>query len=590
MSSLRIEGLSKRFGGVTAVDSFTARVDPGEIVALVGPNGAGKSTLLQLVSGLLAPDEGAVWLGQDRLTGRSPEHIASLGVARAFQTSRVFPMLSVWDSVRVGGIPSLIGGGRHGRRMPGVTELVSALVGGRQLRERIAELDRRTEVVLSHFGDRLLPRREDTAQSLSYANRRRLELARTLVSQPLLLLLDEPTAGMNPTETEELADLVRELHSHQQSLAILLVEHKMNVVRRLADRTIVMDHGQIIAEGPPHDVLENERVIEAYLGRGPVRAAAAREAVEEAEAEARIGEATGSEGLRLRAPGPRPGAGEPDPETAGHRSGSTGDRAGDAGHDADRLAEQGRGNTDTTSDEAQPLVELKAIDVYYGAVQALAGVSLTVRPGELVAILGGNASGKSTTVKSVLGVVRPARGEIRIDGERTDGLSPPDIIARGLASVPEGRRVFSRMSVYENLLMGAFVRRRGGMRMLRGQIDEVLEMFPRLRERLSQSAGTLSGGEQQMLAMGRAMLRRPRLLCIDEPSMGLSPIFVDSVYDRLRALKESGLTILMVDQNANRALELADRAYVLRSGEVMLSGHAAELRNDPMVRRVYLGG
>ncbi len=566
MSGLRIDGLSRQFGGVKAVDSISARVEPGEIVALVGPNGAGKSTVLQLVSGLLPPDEGAVWLGDDLLTGRSPEHIASLGVARAFQTSRVFPMLSVWDSVRVGGIPSLIGGGRHGRRMPGVAELISVLGNGRRLRERTAELDRRTERVLSLFGDRLLPRREDTAQSLSYANRRRLEIARTLVSQPVLLLLDEPTAGMNPTETDELADLIRELHSYHDELAILLVEHKMNVVRRLADRTIVMDHGQIIAEGPPHDVLEDARVIEAYLGRGPVGAAAARDAVAEAEAESGGGVWVGS---------------DLDPG----RNRSAVERV-----DSDTAADRRHGKAEPVSDDARPLVELKAIDVYYGAVQALAGVSLTVHPGELVAILGGNASGKSTTVKSVLGVVKPAHGEIWIDGERTDGLAPPEIIARGLASVPEGRRVFPHMSVYENLLMGGFARRRGGTRMLRSQIDEVLDMFPRLRERLSQQAGTLSGGEQQMLAMGRAMLRQPRLLCIDEPSMGLSPLFVDSVYDRLRALRENGLTILMVDQNANRALELADRAYVLRSGEVVLSGHAAELRNDPMVRRVYLGG
>ncbi len=242
----------------------------------------------------------------------------------------------------------------------------------------------------------------------------------------------------------------------------------------------------------------------------------------------------------------------------------------------------------TVTDSA--LLTVDSIDVYYGAVQALSSVSLELFEGEVVAILGGNASGKSTTVKSVLGVVKPRNGTIYLDDERIDGCEPPEIIARGLASNPEGRRVFPRMSVYENLQMGAYVRRRDGAHTLRGEIEELLELFPRLRERLTQTAGTLSGGEQQMLAMARAMLRKPRLLCIDEPSMGLSPRFVDAVYERLYTLKNHGLSILMVDQNANRALELADRAYVLQSGSVVLSGAARRLHDNPEVRKVYLGG
>ena len=226
--------------------------------------------------------------------------------------------------------------------------------------------------------------------------------------------------------------------------------------------------------------------------------------------------------------------------------------------------------------------------MHYGAVQALFGVSLEVHAGEAVAVLGGNASGKSTTLKSVLGLVKPSQGAIHFDGARIDGRATPDIIDAGLGSVPEGRRVFPRMSVHENLLLGAYPRRRD-----RAGVDadlaRVFDAFPRLKERRRQAAGTLSGGEQQMLALGRAWLRRPQLLCIDEPSMGLSPLFVDHVYDVLIGWKAEGLTILIVEQNARLALELADRAYVLQHGHVVKDGPAAALAADAAVQRAYLG-
>jgi branched-chain amino acid transport system ATP-binding protein len=221
-------------------------------------------------------------------------------------------------------------------------------------------------------------------------------------------------------------------------------------------------------------------------------------------------------------------------------------------------------------------------------VQALFGVSLRVDQGEVVAVLGGNASGKSTTIKTVLGLVRPTRGSVTLAGERIDGLSAPDVIARGVASVPEGRRVFPEMSVQENLLMGAYPRRRDKAAIAR-DLEEVFQTFPRLGERRRQAAGTLSGGEQQMLALGRAWLRRGRLICIDEPSMGLSPRYVDLVYDVLFRWKAAGLTILLVEQNARIALELASRAYVLQHGHIIIQGRAADLAVDPAVRKAELG-
>lgn len=237
------------------------------------------------------------------------------------------------------------------------------------------------------------------------------------------------------------------------------------------------------------------------------------------------------------------------------------------------------------------MLKLTDVDVFYGPVQALHGISIEVRQGEVVAVLGGNASGKSTTIKSVLQLVKPKRGVVDLDGESLLGLSTPQVIAKGVASIPESRRLFAEMTVEENILMGLYGQRRAvDAAERRERLDEVTERFPRLRERRRQLAGTLSGGEQQMVAMARALIQRPKLICIDEPSMGLSPAFVDVVYELLFELKAAGTTMLLVEQSANRSLELADRGYILRGGEIALSGAAASLRDNDDVRRAYLGG
>lgn len=262
---LAVEKLAKSFGGLKAVDGVSFAIVPGETIAVVGPNGAGKSTLFQLINGVIRADAGSARLDGTELVGLEPEAVAALGVGRTFQTSRVFPALSVWDSVRIGQTPALIGGGRHGRRRDPFTELVTSLWPRRQAERAV--LDGRAEAVLQLFGDRLWPRREDRADSLSYANRRRLEIARALVAEPLLLLLDEPTAGMNPTETRELAELIGRITAERPDMATILVEHKLDVVRNLAERVVVMDNGQVLVEGPPDEVLADIRVVEAYLGK-----------------------------------------------------------------------------------------------------------------------------------------------------------------------------------------------------------------------------------------------------------------------------------------------------------------------------------
>jgi branched-chain amino acid transport system ATP-binding protein len=235
--------------------------------------------------------------------------------------------------------------------------------------------------------------------------------------------------------------------------------------------------------------------------------------------------------------------------------------------------------------EPREMLRVSDIEVRYGAIRALKGVSFTVNEGEVVALLGANGAGKTTTQKTISGMLRPSLGSITLEGRRIDGIPAHDLIGRGICHVPEGRHVFPRMSVHENLEMGAFRFKRVD----RADLERVLEMFPRLRERLKQTAGTLSGGEQQMLAIGRALMGKPRLLLLDEPSMGLAPIVVAQIFEIVREINASGVTVLLVEQNAAQALQLADRGYVLETGEIVLTGTGQELLADDRIRAAYLG-
>ncbi|MDQ1742663.1 MAG: branched-chain amino acid transport system ATP-binding protein [Pseudonocardiales bacterium] len=234
---------------------------------------------------------------------------------------------------------------------------------------------------------------------------------------------------------------------------------------------------------------------------------------------------------------------------------------------------------------SEGLLQVQDIEVRYGAIRALKGVSFEVYEGEVVALLGANGAGKTTTQKTVSGMLQPAIGQILFDGERIDGIPAHKLISMGICHVPEGRRVFPRMTVHENLEMGAFRFKRPDAQLL----EHVLELFPRLRERIKQHAGTLSGGEQQMLAIGRALMGKPRLLLLDEPSMGLAPLIVKQIFDIVREINSSGVTVLIVEQNAAQALALANRGYVLETGEIVLTGTGRELLADDRVRAAYLG-
>jgi branched-chain amino acid transport system ATP-binding protein len=234
------------------------------------------------------------------------------------------------------------------------------------------------------------------------------------------------------------------------------------------------------------------------------------------------------------------------------------------------------------------LLELRDVHTYYGNIHALKGISLTIDQGEIVTLIGSNGAGKSTTLKTISGLLRPREGEIWFDGKRLDGTPAHEVVVLGISPAPEGRRIFPRMTVRENLEMGAFHRQTGADR--DADFERVYTLFPRLKERLGQKGGTLSGGEQQMLAIGRALMARPKVLLLDEPSMGLAPILVEQIFEIVKDINASGTTVLLVEQNALMALGIAQRGYILQTGEIVLQDVAQRLMTNPEVQKAYLGG
>jgi branched-chain amino acid transport system ATP-binding protein len=233
------------------------------------------------------------------------------------------------------------------------------------------------------------------------------------------------------------------------------------------------------------------------------------------------------------------------------------------------------------------MLEVQNIHTYYGNIHALKGISLTVDKGEIVTLIGGNGAGKTTTLRTITGIMKPLEGQVKLEGEDLAPFKAHEIVYKGIAMVPEGRRIFARLNVAENLEMGAYSR--NSKQEIASDLERVYSLFPRLRERRAQIAGTLSGGEQQMLATGRALMARPRILLMDEPSMGLAPVLVELIFDTIKRINEEGTTVLLVEQNALMALSIANRAYVLQTGEIVLHDEAEKLKNNEMIQKAYLG-
>lgn len=559
---LQVRNLKKSFDGLKAVDDISFDLHQGEVISIIGPNGSGKSTAINLISGFIKPDSGLIDINSQSVAGLSVPDISERGLARTFQNGRVFGGLTVDDNVALG-FHKRLNAQRPfkelqrypvARWLSLLSETALALVPGPKTRRENQDVTERVGREIDRFKERLGSRRRDYAYTLSYANRRRTEIARAHISEPTLLLLDEPTAGMNQSETAEVLQQLQ--HLKAQGHTILLVEHKIELVTALSDHVIAMDGGKIIAYGDPDDVRSRPQVVEAYLGK---QREARRTTVAVGQSDVLAKQNAIAQASTVGAHGEHP-APQGGPNSAADRS-----------------------------KQPSALLSMNKVNVFYGQVHALEDVSIAVPDRAIVSLLGGNASGKSTTMKTILGLKAPKSGTIVYQDRDITSLATRHRVCDGIAAVPEARRIFPAMTVEENLLAGAYTQPRGDG--IQDDIDQMYERFPRLKERRLQQAGTMSGGEQQMLAFARALMSHPKIICMDEPTMGLSPKLVEDVLDQIARLRdELGISVLMVEQQAELALSIADYGYVLQNGSIRLEGPAHELLHNPAVQEAYLGG
>lgn len=479
---LEVSGISKRFGGLQAVDQISLSAAPGETLGLIGPNGSGKSTTLSLIMGVTRPDSGSIRIADQEVAGRRSHTIARQGAAMVFQHSRPLHRQTILENIKLALLP----------------DSVFQLFMGRHIEEQAREVAHRVGLadVLHEY-----------PSALPFAYLRRLEVARALASNPRILLFDEPFAGLAPSETREFADLIRA--QRDAGCAVVLVDHNVKAVAELVDRIVVMDAGTKIAEGTPETVTNDEKVREVYFGKSL--------------------DGTGSSTSRKQ-----------DVQT-------------------------------------KKLLSTNIESVHYDQARALGNIAIHVNEGEFVSVVGLNGAGKTTLFNAILGFV-DYKGDIHWDGQSIRGRKPAAIARAGIALCPETRELFGQMSVRENLDMGGHALETLDRR---EQIDKVFELFPVLKKRVRQSAFTLSGGEQQMLTIARGLMQKPALLLLDEPTLGLAPLVMESISEALNKLQhESGLTVLLAEQNLTFAIRHSQRIYHLETGTLRWEGQADRFETE----------
>ena len=493
-SILEVRNLEKSFGGIRAVVDTGFSVADRSLHALIGPNGAGKTTAFNLISGMFVPDRGSVLLDGKPIGGLSADRATRAGIGRSFQITNLFGGLTVLENVR------LAVQARDPRRF----DAWSAA-------HRLARVNDETAQVIRAMGLQGIEGAE--ASTLSYGGQRLLDMSLALASRPRLLLLDEPLAGLSAAERERVGNLIRSIATR---LPVLLVEHDIDRVFKIADSVTVMNDGQVLVDGSVEDARNSPKVQEVYIGAGAHALAA--KAMESAA-------------------------------------------------------------------EAEVLLRLDAVDTFYGKSHILRGVSFDVHRHEIVALLGRNGAGKSTVLKTIVGITPPREGQVTLAGAPLSGHPSSWITRRGISYVPQGRGLFAGMSVAENMELGRLRRRNGAG--MRWDEEKIFSFFPRIRQRWRSPADYLSGGEQQMVAVARALSGDTQVLLLDEPFEGLAPAVVEELFEAFDKLRHE-VSIVIVDHNLDLALALSDRTVALERGQVTHVGPSRVLSDNLDLRRRIL--
>jgi ABC-type branched-subunit amino acid transport system ATPase component/ABC-type branched-subunit amino acid transport system permease subunit len=488
---LSVDGLSKRFGSLVVANKVNLAVKARTLHSLIGPNGAGKTTFFNVLTGLMPHETGSLTFRGLDITGMPAHKRIDAGLARSFQIVSVFANLTVFETVRVAAqarSPYRYSLWRDAYRLPGICERAWTLLAIVGLADRAGEL----------------------CVNLAHGEQRLLEIAVALATEPEMLLLDEPLAGLGDADRERIATVIRKLSRHH---TVLLIEHDIDRVLALSDRITVLHQGNVIAEGEPAAIANDPNVLEAYLGR----------------------------------------------------------------HGARRMQPVSIGSAPV---ERQPLLTLCGVNAGYHASRILHDVNIEVREGEVVALLGRNGVGKTTTLLTIMGLLKPTGGTITFNGHNITSLSPDRINRQGIAIVPEGRRIFPNLTVAENLVLA---QREGGW-----PLEDIYQLFPKLRARQNARGENLSGGERQMLAIGRALCAPQRLILLDEPFEGLAPAVVAEVLAAIGKLRER-TSILLVEHKVELVLDFADKAYVMVNGEIVHFGPSNVLQSDLELQSKLLG-